>query len=84
MHRLLRRAIVPATLLVVTACFATRGDVRLLQADIALAKSDAARADSLHRAQLLALSRQVGAVAVNEGENIIAVVRRQPRYRIGS
>ena len=63
MHRLLRRAIVPATLLVVTACFATRGDVRLLQADIALAKSDAARADSLHRAQLLALTRQVGAVA---------------------
>ena len=45
------------------ACFATRGDVRLLQADIAQARADAARADSLHRAQLLAVSRQVGVVA---------------------
>ncbi|HVT37757.1 MAG TPA: tetratricopeptide repeat protein [Gemmatimonadaceae bacterium] len=56
-------ALVPAIVLAAGACFATRGDVRLLQADIVQARAEAARADSLHRAQLLGLSRQVGVVA---------------------
>jgi tol-pal system protein YbgF len=56
-------ALVPAVVLAAGACFATRGDVRLLQADIAVARAEAARSDSLHRAQLLAVSRQVGVVS---------------------
>ena len=55
--------LVPAVAIVAGACFATRGDVRLLQADIAQARAEAARSDSLHRAQLVSLSRQLGVVA---------------------
>ena len=63
MRRARRLAFVPAVVMIAGACFATRNDVRLLQADVASARAEAARADTLHRAQLAAISRQVGTVA---------------------
>lgn len=67
MRRLLRLAWVPAVALAAGACLATQGNVRTLQADIATVRADAARADSLHRAQLqqvaLQVAREVGSVA---------------------
>jgi TolA-binding protein len=58
-----RLALLPAVVVMTGGCFATRGDVRVLQADIATLRAEAARADSAHRAQLAAASRQVGIVA---------------------
>jgi tol-pal system protein YbgF len=64
---LLRLAWVPAVALAAGACLATQGNVRTLQADIATVRADAARADSMHRAQLqqvaLQVAREVGSVA---------------------
>ncbi|MFI5244501.1 MAG: tetratricopeptide repeat protein, partial [Gemmatimonadales bacterium] len=67
MRRLLRLVWIPAVALTAGACLATQGNVRTLQADIATVRADAARADSLHRAQLaqvaLQVAREVGSVA---------------------
>lgn len=54
-HRVARVFIAPAVIVTAGACFATRGDVRLLQADIArlqLAAAQAASADTAHTVQL--------------------------------
>jgi tol-pal system protein YbgF len=58
-----RLAFAAAVTLTAGACFATRNDVRLLQADLAAARAEAARADTLHRAQWQLVARQVAAVA---------------------
>jgi tol-pal system protein YbgF len=58
-----RLLVVPVLTLATGACFATRSDVRVLQGDIAVLRAEAARADSLHREQLRAVSKQVGAEA---------------------
>ena len=67
MSRAVRRSLgvawVPAVTLAAGACFATRNDVRLLQGDVATLRAEAARADSMHRAQMQQVARQVGAVA---------------------
>ena len=60
---LFRLAWVPAVGLGTAACLATTNDVRTLQGDIATLRAQAARADSMHRAQLQAVARQVGTVA---------------------
>ena len=56
-------ATAPALVLAAGGCFATRGDVRTLQGDLATVRADAARADSMHRGQLQAVARQVGVIA---------------------
>ncbi len=63
MRRAFRLVLVPAVVLTVGACFATRNDVRTLQGDIAVLRAEAARADSVHRELLHQQARRVGAVA---------------------
>ena len=58
-RRLLRLAWVPAVALTAGACLATQGNVRALQAKIDTLHVEAARADSLHRAQLQQVAQQV-------------------------
>jgi tol-pal system protein YbgF len=66
-RRLLRLVWVPAVALTAGACLATQGNVRTLQASIDTVRTQAARADSLHRAQMaqvaLEVAREVGSVA---------------------
>jgi len=66
-RRLPRWALAPAVALVAGACFATRNDVRLLQAqlqgDLARLRAEATRADSAHRAEMQRVARDVGTVA---------------------
>jgi tol-pal system protein YbgF len=61
-RRALALAVVPIVTMTTGACFATRGDVRVLQGDIAVLRAEATRADSMHREQLRQVSRQIGAV----------------------
>lgn len=56
-----RWSALPFAAVLVTACFATRNDVRLLQADLSQMRSDAAHADTAQRAQVALLSRQLTA-----------------------
>jgi len=64
--RVIRRLIAPAVILTAGACFATRGDVRVLQSDIGTlqaAAARAARADTLQGVQLRQITQALGAVA---------------------
>ena len=64
-HRILRLLFAPAAVLAAGACFATRGDVRVLQGDIARLQEYAVRqerADSLHAAQLRQIVSALSAV----------------------
>jgi len=62
-RRFIRLALVPAVVMTAGACFATRNDVRTLQADIAVVRAENARSDSVHRAQFAQAAVQVGAVS---------------------
>jgi tol-pal system protein YbgF len=64
-----RRAIViPAVLLTVQACFATREDVRLLQTQLQAYQTQTAQADSTRRAQLDRVIEQLGLVTDSLGD----------------
>jgi tol-pal system protein YbgF len=62
-RRTLRALVLSAATLAVSACFATRSDVRTLQGDIAVLRAENARADSVHRAEFQRAAIAVGAVA---------------------
>ena len=62
-RRSIRLALVPAVVLTAGACFATRNDVRTLQGDLAVLRTENARSDSVHRAQFQAAATQVGALS---------------------
>lgn len=57
-----RLLIAPVILLTTGACFATRGDVRVLQGDILAFRQESARADSARARQIAALSASLGMV----------------------
>ena len=59
---LLGTLVAGAVALATGACFATRGDVRVLQQDLLAARSEAARADSARAAQLNAIIASLDAV----------------------
>lgn len=64
--RFIRLLIAPAVIVTAGACFATRGDVRVLQGDIGTLQAAAvraARADSAHAGQLRQIVHALGAVA---------------------
>ena len=61
--RVLRPAWVPVVALTAGACLATQNNVRELQADIATLRVQGLRADSMHRADIERVARQVGTVA---------------------
>lgn len=62
-RRLRRLTWVPVVALAAGACLATQNNVREIQADIATLRVAAQRADSVHRAEIERVARQVGAVA---------------------
>ena len=71
-----RAALVAALSVASAGCFATRNDVRLLQADIAAARAASARADTLRAQQLDRVVSQVGAV----GDSLRAIAVRAGRF----
>ena len=75
-RRAVRGAIVVAAAALSAGCFATRTDVRLLQADVLAARQAAARADSLRAAQLDRVIAQLGVV----GDSLRAVSTRSARF----
>ncbi len=65
-HRVVRVLIAPAVILTAGACFATRGDVRILQGDIArlqLAAAQAASADTARSVQLRRIIQSLSAIS---------------------
>lgn len=65
-NRIARLILAPAAILAAGACVATRGDVRVLQSDIATLQAAAnrsARADTLQAAQLRQIMQALGAVS---------------------
>ena len=72
----LRAALVASLSVASAGCFATRNDVRLLQADIAAARAASARADTARAQQLDRVASQVGAV----GDSLRAIAFRAGRF----
>src|SRR5579862_1802828 len=68
MIRAWRVILVPATVLVAGACFATREDVRLLQTQMQTYQTQNAQADSVRRAQLDRVIEQLGLVTDSLGD----------------
>src|SRR5579862_7078038 len=68
MIRAWRVILVPATVLVAGACFATREDVRLLQTQLQTYQTQNAQADSTRRAQLDRVIQQLGLVTDSLGD----------------
>ena len=56
------RFLLPAGALLTGACFATRSDVRLLQSDIAAARAESARLDSVRASQLTTISSMLSTI----------------------
>ncbi|HEX3157941.1 MAG TPA: tetratricopeptide repeat protein [Gemmatimonadaceae bacterium] len=54
--------VAPFVITAATGCFATRGDVAILQNDVQSLRSESARADSLHRAELDRVIRTLGSM----------------------
>ena len=67
--RALPRALALTAALGASACFATRGDLRVLQQDLAVVRAEQLRADSAHRAQL----RQVTATLRDVADSLRVV-----------
>lgn len=57
------RLLLPAALLATSACFATRNDVRILQADLLAFRNESARADSTRARQTERIATVLGVVA---------------------
>jgi tol-pal system protein YbgF len=62
-------ALVPATILVAGGCFATRGDMQILQNDLASLRAQNQQADSIHRVQLDHVIEQLA--AANDSLNLL-------------
>jgi tol-pal system protein YbgF len=62
-------ALVPATILVAGGCFATRGDMQILQNDLASLRAQNQQADSVHRVQLDHVIEQLA--AANDSLNLL-------------
>jgi tol-pal system protein YbgF len=65
-----RSALVPATVLVAGGCFATRGDMQILQNDLASLRAQNQQADSIHRVQLDHVIEQLA--AANDSLNLLS------------
>ena len=71
-----RAALAAAAAALSAGCFATRNDVRLLQADVAATRAAAARADSARAAQLERVVAQLGVV----GDSLRSISSRTYRF----
>jgi tol-pal system protein YbgF len=74
--RAARPALAAALAVASAGCFATRNDVRLLQADVAAARAAAARADTLRAQQLDRVAAQLGVVS----DSLRAIASRAGRF----
>jgi tol-pal system protein YbgF len=77
----LARQLIPVVSLATGACFATRNDVRILQADILALRQEGARADSARARQLEQLAGTLGVVSDSLRDQSVRIIRVQGESR---